>query len=189
MMMMMMMVTTTYNYTHIHAETKSTIMTNEHTSLGKYTSHTLFEMVGKELRKGYVWEVSWRLNKLQHIDTQIPLTLAALLSRSAAAQSGVLRIQSPLLGAGSLYSIISPTNWLQTNCTSCRTGLYHCFTSHLISVSVSSAPHSTRPQSRLYTDIFDRMHLYLDWRLGGRYYLPTPPLGQDMTQGQFLSGV
>ena len=21
------------------------------------------------------------------------------------------------------------------------------------------------------------------------YYLPTPPLGQDMTQGQFLSGV
>ena len=23
-----------------------------------------------------------------------------------------------------------------------------------------------------------------DW-----YYLPTPPLGQDMTQGQFLSGV
>ena len=24
---------------------------------------------------------------------------------------------------------------------------------------------------------------------GRRYYLPTPPLGQDMTQGQFLSGV
>ena len=23
----------------------------------------------------------------------------------------------------------------------------------------------------------------------GRYYLPTPPLGQDMTRGQFLSGV
>ena len=23
----------------------------------------------------------------------------------------------------------------------------------------------------------------------GRYYLPTPPLGQDMTQGHFLSGV
>ena len=22
-----------------------------------------------------------------------------------------------------------------------------------------------------------------------RYYLPTPPLGQDITQGQFLSGV
>ena len=25
--------------------------------------------------------------------------------------------------------------------------------------------------------------------LDREYYLPTPPLGQDMTQGQFLSGV
>ena len=39
-------------------------MTNEHSSLEKYTSHTLFEMAGK----GCVWEVSWRLNRLQHID-------------------------------------------------------------------------------------------------------------------------
>ena len=46
-----------------------------------------------------------------------------------AAQSGVLRAHSTLLGAGSLYSILSPTNWLQTNWTSCRTGLYHCLTS------------------------------------------------------------
>ena len=45
-------------------------MTNEHTSLEKYTSHTLFEMVAKGLQKGYVWEVSWRLNKLQRIDPQ-----------------------------------------------------------------------------------------------------------------------
>ena len=30
-----------------------------------------------------------------------------------AAQSGVLRAHSPLLGAGSLYSILYPTNWLQ----------------------------------------------------------------------------
>ena len=30
-----------------------------------------------------------------------------------------------------------------------------------------------------------------NWKRRGtwRYYLPTPPLGQDMTQGQFLSGV
>ena len=55
---------------HIHAETKSTIMTSEHTSLEKYTSHTLFEIVAKGLRKGYVCEVSWRLNKLQHIVPQ-----------------------------------------------------------------------------------------------------------------------
>ena len=44
------------------------------------------------------------------------------------AQSGVQRAYSPLLGAGSLYSILSLTNWLQTNWTSCRTGLYHCLT-------------------------------------------------------------
>ena len=29
----------------------------------------------------------------------------------------------------------------------------------------------------------------LDGFRDGRYYLPTPPLGEDMTQGQFLSGV
>ena len=109
-------------YTYTYGNIVNTIMMNENTSFEKYTSHTLFEMVAKRLQKGYVWEVSWRLNKLQHIDPQIPLSLAALLSRSA----GLLRAHSPLLGAGSLYSILSPTNWLQTNWTSCRTGLYHC---------------------------------------------------------------
>ena len=38
-------VTTIYNYTHIHAEKTPTIMTNEHTSLEKYTSHTFCERV------------------------------------------------------------------------------------------------------------------------------------------------
>ena len=49
-------------------------MTNEHSSLEKYTFHTLFS---KMLRKGcervdigYVWEVSWRRNRQQHIDPQ-----------------------------------------------------------------------------------------------------------------------
>ena len=46
-----------------------------------------------------------------------------------ATQSGIPRAHSSLLGAGSLYSIWSPTNWLQTNWTSCRIGLYHCLTS------------------------------------------------------------
>ena len=34
---------------HIYAETLLRIMTNEHASLEKYTSHTLFERVAKEL--------------------------------------------------------------------------------------------------------------------------------------------
>ena len=45
-----------------------------------------------------------------------------------AAQSGVLRAHSPLLGAGSVYSILSPT-LTPTHWTSCRTGLYHCLMS------------------------------------------------------------
>ena len=38
----------------------------------------------------------------------------------------------------------------------------------------------------------DKGEVRLDWKRSDRtrrYYLPTPPLGQDMTQGQFLSGV
>ena len=35
-------------------------------------------------------------------------------------------------------------------------------------MGVTSAPNSTRPQSRLYPDIFDRMHQFLDRRLGRR---------------------
>ena len=69
----------TYTCGHI----VNTIMTNEHTSLKKYTSHTFFEMFAKVLRKGFVWEVSWRLNKLQHSDHPVPLSLAVLLSRPA----------------------------------------------------------------------------------------------------------
>ena len=39
-------------------------MTNEHTSLEK----KYLSLYSKGLRKGYVWEVSWRLDRLQHID-------------------------------------------------------------------------------------------------------------------------
>ena len=49
-------------------------------------------------------------------------------STSFSFYSGVLRAHSPLLGAGSLNSILSPTYWLQTNWTSCRIGLYHSLT-------------------------------------------------------------
>ena len=37
------------------------------------------------------------------------------------------------------------------------------------------------------THIHTHTHTYI--YILYRYYLPTPPLGQDMTQGQFLSGV
>ena len=68
-----------------------------------------------------------------------------------------------LLGAGSLDSFLSPTN---SNCLSHR--VISLFDIHLLPVSVAFTPNSTRPRSRLYLDIFDRMQLFLDWRLSGR---------------------
>ena len=47
-----------------------------------------------------------------------------------AAQSGVLKVHSPLLGAGSIYSILSPTNWLQLTGPVCGLVLYNCLTSN-----------------------------------------------------------
>ena len=45
-----------------------------------------------------------------------------------AAQSGSWGPHSPLLGAGSLYSILSPTNWLQLTEPVCSPGLYNYLT-------------------------------------------------------------
>ena len=72
-------------------------MTNEHASLEKYTSHTLFEGVAKGLQKGCVREVSWKRNRLQ----QVPLTIAALLPHSAGLLNRDPEGPSPLSGAGS----------------------------------------------------------------------------------------
>ena len=107
----------------MHAGAKSTIMTNELTSLEKYTSHTLFEMVAKRVM----------CEKWVGDGTNCNILTASSFVFSStsflfcwAAQSGVLRAHSPLLGAGSLYSILSPTWLTPTNWTSCRTRLYHC---------------------------------------------------------------
>ena len=53
---------------------------------------------------------------------------------------------------------------------------------------------STDQARRCLTSVIGRepvLSLILGWELLHRlwYYLPTPPLAQDMTQGQFLSGV
>ena len=131
----------------------------------KYTSHTSFEMVAKGLRKGYVWEVSWRLNILTPSFFVFSSTSFLFCW---AAQSGVLRAHSPLLGAGSLYSILSPTRLTLThlNCLSHR--VISLFNTNLLLVGVTFAPNSTRPQSRLYPDIFAWMPLFYDWQLGRR---------------------
>ena len=110
-------------------------------------------LYSKWLRKGYVWEVSWRLNKLQHIDPSSFVFSSTSFLFCWAAQSGVLRAHSPLLSAGSLYSILSPTNWLQLIEHVCRTGLYNCLTSTCF--LQASHLHLIRPvHSQGYTLIF-----------------------------------
>ena len=69
-------------------------MTNEHTSLEKYTSHTLFEVIAKGLRKGYVWVLSWRLKR----DCNILTPSSSVFSSTSfsfcwVAQPGPLRVQ------------------------------------------------------------------------------------------------
>ena len=68
---------TTMIHIHMHAETKSTIMTNELTSLEKYTSHTLFEMVAK----GLCVRGELETEKTATYWPPVPLPLAVLLSR------------------------------------------------------------------------------------------------------------
>ena len=69
-------------------------MMNEDTSLEKYASHTLSEMVAKRIRKGYVWEVSWKLNKDCNILTPSSSVFSSTsFSFSWAAQPGDLRAQ------------------------------------------------------------------------------------------------
>ena len=87
-------------------------MTSEHTFLEKYISHT-----SKWLQKGCErvmcgrWVGDWT-----NCNILTPSSFvfgSTSFSFCCAAQSGILRVHSPLLGAGSLYSTLSPTNWLQ----------------------------------------------------------------------------
>ena len=152
-------------------------MTNENTSLEKYTSHSLLEMVAK----GLCVRGELETEKTVIYSPPVPLSLAAFFfSFHWAAQSGVLRAHSPLLGAGSLYSIcLQLTDSNSLNFLSHR--VISLFDVHLLLVGVISAPNSTRPQSRLYPDIFDRMHLFLDRRLGRRSicYIHILPQGKS----------
>ena len=85
----------------------------------------------KGLRKGYVWEVNWRLNKDSNILTPSSSGYSSTsFSSCGAAQPEALRAQ---LSAGSdshCFELQQPTpnSDLQLTQTSCGTGLYHCLT-------------------------------------------------------------
>ena len=111
-------------YTHIHAETWSSIMTNEHTSLEKYTSYTLFEMVQKGYKRVIVWEVSWRLNK----DCNILTPSSSVFSSTSF--SFCLAAQPGPWGSSPLWELVlTAASYLQPTEPVCGTGLYNCLMS------------------------------------------------------------
>ena len=96
----------------------------KHSSLEKYTSHTLFERVTKGLRKGYVWEMSWRLYKTATYWPLTILAIAALLSHPA-----VLLNRGPGSHCWIWFSLLrTATIDSKLTRTSCSTRLYNCLT-------------------------------------------------------------
>ena len=117
--------------------------TNEHASLYRYTSHTLFS---KGLRKGWCWLCVTERDC--HILTPSSSDHSSTSSKFCwAAQSWVLRFPTPLSGAGSHSAgILSPTatgtrtpaawNWLKPS-------VVPVLTSTCFPLAYASAPNST----------------------------------------------
>ena len=133
-------------------------MTNEHSSLEKYTSHTLF----KRVAKGLCLRGELETEQTATYWPSVPLTIAALLfSFWWAAQPGFLRAQPSVwklvLTASNCNSNFN-CNWRQLTQLSVAPG-YIIVWHPPAFCGVAIAPNSTRPRSRWYPDIFDRMHL------------------------------
>ena len=139
-------------------------MMNEHSSFEKYTSHTLFEMVAKGLRKGHVCE-RW-VGDCNMLTPGSSVFSSTSFSFCWAAQPGALRAQlSAGFGSHCLkLQQLTPNSKL----TELPVAPEALFNAHLLPVSITFAPNSTHPQSRLSPDIFDQMHLFIDWQLGRR---------------------
>ena len=137
-------------------------MTNEYTSLEKYTSHTLFERVAKWLC------VRGELETEQTATywPQVPLSLVALLSHS----SGLLNQGS--WGPSPLWELVLTTaSYFQLTWTACSTGLYHCLTpicllwaSHLHSIQPVHSQGYTLISSTRCTSYLHRCISYLTAR-------------------------
>ena len=129
-MMLFQIAFSTHSITYSYAcrNIVNTMKMSEHTSLEKYTSHTLFENGNERVMKGYVWEVSWRLNKDWSILTPSSSGHSSIsFSFCWAAQ---LEAWGPSLcwdlvltprTATTDFKLWSPTNWLPV-----APGLYHC---------------------------------------------------------------
>ena len=94
-------------------------MTNEHTSLEKYTYHTSFEMVAK----GLCVRGELETGKTATYWFQVPPSLIALLSRSAGLLNGGSWGPSPLWEL-----VLTAATYLQLTEPVCGSGLYNCLT-------------------------------------------------------------
>ena len=169
-------------------------MTNEHTPLEKYTSHTLFS---KGLRKGWYW-----LSVRGELDTeqtatywpQVPLTIVALILLGCS--TGVLRAQTlclELVLTASNSNSNSNYNWLQLTQTVCGIWLYNCLLPLMLPVGVCIEFNHVH-RSRWYPDIFDRMHLLftqvhllIDSSVEGQYVTGSKTRGHKINQFLLLS--
>ena len=141
-------------------------MTNEHTFFRKiYLSHFIRERVAK----GLCLRGDLKTEQTAIYWLQVPLTIAALLSHSARLLNrgswGPIALCWELVLTASNCNSNSNSNWPQLTRTVCGTGLYN----YLTSTCFLWASHLHRIQPfHSQGDIFDRMHLFLDWRLGWR---------------------
>ena len=114
----------------MHTETYGNVIkTNGHSSLEKYTSHTLFEMVTKGSRKGYCVRGELETEQiLQHIDPGSSGYSSISFSACGAAQPGALRAQLSAGSGSHCFELqpLTPNSVLQLTRTSCSTGLYNC---------------------------------------------------------------
>ena len=111
----------------------NTIMTNETRFFRKiYLSHFIRNGT-KGLRKVYVWQVSWRLNKDCNISTPPSSSGygSASFSSCGAAQPGALRARLSARSGSHCFKLqqLTPNSDLKLTQTSCSTGLYNCLTS------------------------------------------------------------
>ena len=141
-------------------------MTNEHTSLEKYTSNTLFS---KGLWKGCEMVVCGDRTDCNILTPRSSVYSSTSFSFCWAAQPGVIEGRKP--SVWSWFSLPrtatrTPTNWLQLTQAVCGTWLYDCLT--YTCFLWASQLHRIQPvhRSRWYPGIFDRMDMFLDWRLG-----------------------
>ena len=111
-------------------------MTNGHSSLEKYTSHTLFKRVTKGLRKGYcVRGESEAEQSCNILPPSSSCNSSTSLSFCRAAQPGPLGAQLSAGSGSHCFELqqLAPNSDLQLTRTSCGPRLYNCLVPSSIS--------------------------------------------------------